>query len=81
MTSSQVWGIVGGAVAVCGAVLQQIDLMPPEVQWAERWIGLVAIVGGALLTLFNQSLAPGHVSIPVAEAKAAGVAESQTKDK
>ena len=81
MTSSQVWGIVGGAVAVGTAVLDRMDIMPSEVQWVEKWISLVVIAGGVLLAMFNQSNHPGHVSIPVAEAKAAGVAESQTKDK
>lgn len=80
MTNSQLKAIVGGVAAALGTLDAQTDVLaavlPPKYA---GWLRTVVIVGGVVVMLFNQSLSGAHVSIPVEEAKALGVAPEQTK--
>ena len=82
MTHSQLKAIAGGLAAALATLDARMDVLamvlPPR--WA-GWLRTAVIIGGVVLVLFNQSLSTAHVSIPVEEAKAAGVAQSQTEGK
>lgn len=80
MTTSQLKAIGGAAAAALATLDARMDLLtavlPPKYA---GWLRTAVIVAGVLVVLFNQSVNTNHVSIPVEEAKALGVAPEQTK--
>lgn len=74
--------MAGTALLVLGVIDSQAQLLSPLMsKTVLDWVHACAIVGGGVVTLFNQSAHPGHISIPVEEAKRVGVAPEQTKGK
>jgi hypothetical protein len=72
MTASQIRSIVGGAIAFIGGVTTSITpyvgLIPEKYKTGVQIaLGIIAAVGVGL-TMLNQSLSPGHYSIPQEQA-------------
>jgi hypothetical protein len=68
MTKSQLKSIVAGAATALATLDARMDLLtailPPKYA---GWLRTTVIVGGVIVMIFNQSLHPGHKSLPVAE--------------
>lgn len=82
MTKSQITAGIATTAVIVASVAEKLlplsKVLPPKLA---DWLPVIIIVAGAVGALFNQSWAPGHVSIPVETAKAVGVAKSQTAGK
>lgn len=78
MTKSQFKALAGSLAAALAALDGKMDvltlLLPSK--YAE-WLRVGVIVGGVAVALFNQSAHPGHVSVPVEEAKALGLVSDE----
>jgi Flp pilus assembly protein protease CpaA len=80
MTTSQITTAIATAATVIASIAAKLvplsDVLPPTIA---KWLPVVVVVAGVIVSAFSQSLNPNHVSIPVEEAKALGVAKSQTE--
>ena len=77
MTNSQTTSVIALVAtivsAVCAAILPHFEQLGPGLKF---WGTIVAIIGaaaGSVVMVLNQSLSPGHVSIPIERAAELGL--------